>query len=112
MRKGILCQHGQMCTTLISQMKPSIFKIELRNLNQVIFNKPTSKLESKLQKKNAEKDEYAAKRILWYYNDRSLLNSKETWNVLNELSGKDKKQKSIVLEICELLTKQKLPTQL
>ena len=61
--------------------------------------KPTSKLENKLNDTTNRKESFELERILWYYNDRALLNDKEMFKVLNELSGICETRKQITLEI-------------
>jgi hypothetical protein len=85
-----------MANTIIN-MKSKISKLESES-------RPTSLLKVRLRRLEAEKEEYAYKRVLWFHNDRINLNTKEMWKVLNEMSGKTKLKPTIKLNVDGMIT--------
>jgi exonuclease III len=74
----------------------------INNLTEHIHNlkstgKPTSKLERRLHELINDKDSYSSLKSKAYYNDKAVLNTKESWKVLNHLSGRKREKNSISL---------------
>jgi hypothetical protein len=75
---------------------------QIYNLTELIsklqsHHKPVSRLKSKLENIIIEKENYTNWRSKSYYSDKVILNSKEAWKVLNELTGKSIKKEAIIL---------------
>lgn len=67
-------------------------------------SRPTSLLRARLLELEKEKDEYAYKRALWFYNDRINSNTNEMWKVLNEMSGTVKSKPNFKLNVNGMIT--------
>jgi len=59
--------------------------------------RPTTKLERRLKEIVNEKEVYSSLKSKAYYNDKAVLNTKESWKVLNHLSGRKREKSSITL---------------
>lgn len=59
--------------------------------------KPTSKLRRKLQQINEEKENYMSLKARAFYNDKAMLNTKESWKALNYSTGRKRDKKEITL---------------
>jgi len=61
------------------------------------MGRPTTKLERRLQELIKEKDSYSNLKAKAYYNDKAVLNTKESWKVLNHLSDRKREKSSTTL---------------
>lgn len=59
--------------------------------------RPTAKLETKLRDLIKDKENYSALRAKAYYNDKAMLSTKESWKVVNHLTGRQREKNDITL---------------
>lgn len=75
----------------------------IHNMTELIHklhssHRPVSNLKTQLNAIIEEKEKYAAMRTKSYYSDKIILNNKEAWKTLNQLSGKNEIRSDIILE--------------